>query len=204
MEESPIELRSVVDFLNKQMERSEILLVEARQYSLNGAKIVVPTLFGYTEEARRVKRSVTVASPGSRKRWDKATFFADARQKLAPAEVQTIERFHDRCVEMRFEFSWGTGKETGSFSIKEPAFSTKSLISVFSSGTLNLNFGWWSGSENAERLRDRLKELVIQRVGLPIADNYTTKWPSFSISEWGPKADLLADTLRDVLAEFRN
>ena len=62
LEESPMELRSVVDFLNKQMERSEVLLVEARQYLLRGARIVVPTLFGYTEEARQVKRSVTVTT----------------------------------------------------------------------------------------------------------------------------------------------
>ncbi|RME60897.1 hypothetical protein D6779_01245, partial [Candidatus Parcubacteria bacterium] len=32
LEESPMELRSVVDFLNKQMERTEVLIVEARQY----------------------------------------------------------------------------------------------------------------------------------------------------------------------------
>ena len=35
MEESPVELRTVVDFLNKQIERSEVLLVEAQQYGLN-------------------------------------------------------------------------------------------------------------------------------------------------------------------------
>jgi serine/threonine protein kinase len=148
------------------------------------------------ELARRLK--------SGKGRWDKTSFFADAQQKLAPADVQTIERFYDRCVEMKFELSWGTGKVTGTFSIKGPASSTKSLVTVASHGKLSLNFGWWSGSEVAERVRDRLKELVIQRVGLPIADDYKTKWPSFPISEWGPKADELANTLRDILAEFRD
>ncbi len=46
LEEAPMELKSVVDFLNKQMERSEVLLVEARQFSLNGIAVVTPTLFG--------------------------------------------------------------------------------------------------------------------------------------------------------------
>jgi hypothetical protein len=45
LEDSSPELRSVVDFLNRQMERSEVLLVEARQYSHGGSKIVAPTLF---------------------------------------------------------------------------------------------------------------------------------------------------------------
>ncbi len=49
LEEAPAELKSVVEFLNKQMERSEVLLVEARQYEHNGMRVVAPTLFGYTE-----------------------------------------------------------------------------------------------------------------------------------------------------------
>jgi len=52
LQDSPPELLSVVEFLNKQMERSEVLLVEARQYSSASGRVVVPTLFGYTEEAR--------------------------------------------------------------------------------------------------------------------------------------------------------
>jgi hypothetical protein len=55
LEKAPIELKSVVDFLNKQMERSEVLLVEARQFLHEGLKVVVPNLFGFTEEARQVK-----------------------------------------------------------------------------------------------------------------------------------------------------
>lgn len=60
MEESPPELKSLVDFLNKQMERAEVLLVEARQHEYDGKRIVAPTLFGYTEEARQVKRTISV------------------------------------------------------------------------------------------------------------------------------------------------
>ena len=57
LEESSFELRSIVDFLNRQMERSEVLIVEARQYQQGDVRVVAPTLFGYTEQARRVKRA---------------------------------------------------------------------------------------------------------------------------------------------------
>lgn len=60
MEEAPAELKSVVEFLNKQMERSEVLLVEASQYENNGTRFVAPTLFGFTEEARQVKKTVSI------------------------------------------------------------------------------------------------------------------------------------------------
>ena len=56
LEESPNELRSIVDFLNRQMTNTEVFLVEARQYQSVSQRIVVPWLFGYTEEARVTKR----------------------------------------------------------------------------------------------------------------------------------------------------
>ena len=94
LEESPMELRSVVDFLNKQMERSEVLLVEARQFSHEGVKVVVPTLFGYTEQARAVKRRVTVTTPGERKRWDERRFLEDAEEQLDGEHLATIRRLY--------------------------------------------------------------------------------------------------------------
>jgi hypothetical protein len=46
LEEAPNELKCLVEFLNKQMVSSEVLLVEARQYGRDGVRVVVPTLFG--------------------------------------------------------------------------------------------------------------------------------------------------------------
>jgi hypothetical protein len=48
MEESPPELRSIVAFLNSQMERTEVCLVEARQFMQNGLRVVVPPRYGVT------------------------------------------------------------------------------------------------------------------------------------------------------------
>ena len=63
LENSPDELRSIVDFLNKQTERTEFLIVEARLFEMEGMRIAVPSVFGYTEQARRIKqRSVSSKS----------------------------------------------------------------------------------------------------------------------------------------------
>ncbi len=56
LEDSPLELRSVVEFLNGQLKETEVLIVEARQYRFENTRIVVPSLFGFTEEARVAKR----------------------------------------------------------------------------------------------------------------------------------------------------
>ncbi|MBI4528327.1 MAG: hypothetical protein HY695_31415 [Deltaproteobacteria bacterium] len=203
LEESPMELRSVVDFLNKQMERSEVLLVEARQYLLGGTRIVVPTLFGYTEEARKVKRSVTVTTAASRRKWDKDSFFADVRAKLTDAEVQALETLYGQTLSLGYQITWGTGTTGGSFNVKEPSMCPRSLLTVLSNGNLSLNFAWLNGSEQAERGRERLKELIAQHAGLKIPDDYSRKWPGYAIADWGNKVGVILEVLKQLSTEFR-
>src|SRR5438046_7789945 len=66
MEQSSPELRSIVQFLNNQMERTEVCLVEAKQFEQDTIRVVVPTLWGYSEQARRVKKTVTVRKSDTR------------------------------------------------------------------------------------------------------------------------------------------
>jgi hypothetical protein len=122
MDESPFELRSVVDFLNKQMERSEVLLVEARQYSRNGSRIVVPMLFGYTEEARQVKRSVTVTTAASRaapprrdQPWDEERFFARLAERHNELEMRVARALFDWGTKNLPRIDYGSGVVMASF-----------------------------------------------------------------------------------------
>ncbi|XHX78323.1 MAG: hypothetical protein RBJ76_28525 [Stenomitos frigidus ULC029] len=203
LEQASMELRSIVNFLNKQMERSEILLVEARQYELENTKIVAPVLFGYTEEARKVKRNITVLPATSRRKWDKSQFFAHACEKLSKSEVQVLEKFCNQCLSLEWDISWGsTGSVKGTFGIKDSSISERVFSGVTSEGRLFFNFGWLTG-EIAERARDNLKTLIVQRTDLPISDDYVKRYPSYPITIWGSQADLVFESLRDLLAEFR-
>jgi len=199
LEESPLELRSVVDFLNRQMERSEVLLVEARQYSHAGAKVVVPTLFGYTEEARVVKRAVTVKQ-ASRRRWDRDSFFRHARATVGVEGALVMEALLDHCLSLDCRVTWGTGVGAGSFNVKEPMISTRSFISCFSTGNLDFNFGWLDTSEAALRSQARLRELADQEMGLDVGDS---GWFRVGIDEWAPRIDSLKSLIQDLLKEAR-
>jgi len=202
LEAAPFELRSVVDFLNKQMERSEVLLVEARQYERDGVKIVVPTLFGFTEQARLVKKPIKViTSGGSRRKWDKESFFAEAEDRLDPANLSVVRSLFNYCESSPGEIGWGTGVSRGSFTFRSSVISQKSLITVTSDGGLTLNFGWLNGSSRAETARDQLKEIATEKLGLTVPTNYQVKYPVFSIEQWGSKVDLLTQGLTDVLKQ---
>ena len=202
LEEAPMELKSVVDFLNKQMERSEVLLVEARQYKHNDMTIVVPMLFGFTEEARKVKRTITIRS-GVRKKWDYSSFFADARARLPEKSVNAIEKLFDECKSLSSDIVWGTGKTAGSFLVRWPHICPRTALTVFSHGRMELYFGALKGSELAESFRDRLKDLVVSKLGLNIPDDYQNRYPTYQIAEWENKVDILVQILRDLLSEFQ-
>src|SRR5688572_8577388 len=45
LEEAPPELKSIVEFLNRQMERAEVMIVEAHLFETDGKRVIVPSLF---------------------------------------------------------------------------------------------------------------------------------------------------------------
>jgi len=192
MEESPPELKSVVDFLNKQMERSEVLLVEARQYEHNGTKIVTPILFGFTEEARQVKKTVSVTT-GQRRKWDKESFFNDARERLKEKEVSAIKQIFDKSQELKCELSWGTGKISGSFSAKWPHLGAYSVYSVFSDGSITINYGSFKNTPEQKEFIAFFKEELASNVGFSAPVDYERRYPNYKINDWSGKInDLLA------------
>ena len=76
----PAELRRVVEFLNEQMERPEVLALEVRQYIEKGGDRVtlVPPLIGDTEAARRTKGA---GVSRRRRRWTESELLEAIREK---------------------------------------------------------------------------------------------------------------------------
>lgn len=201
MEEAPAELKSVVDFLNKQMERSEVLLVEARQYEHDQRKIVTPILFGFTEEARLVKKTVSVSS-GQRRKWDKESFFVDAKERLNENEVFAIRQLLDKAQELKCELSWGTGKASGSFSAKWPHLGSYSLFSAFSNGKLTINYGSFSKTEKQIQFITDLKGVLEENMGFSVPVDFEKRYPNYQIGEWSNGISKLTETLQQMLDKY--
>lgn len=201
LEEGPGTLKSIVDFLNRQMISSEVLLVEAKQYTDGKVRIVVPSLFGYTEQARQVKRQVTVTTD-RRMKWDWDRFVANARTHLKEPEVETLARFYEFVQSTPFAITWGTGAKTGSFNLKYERLFPKSLITLNSTGDLWFNFQWYTGTDEVDALRDELKSEMSKKVGLPFPEDYHNKFVRFPIGVWGPKLDALKEVLAGILPRW--
>lgn len=201
MEEAPAELKSVVDFLNKQMERAEVLLVEARQYEQKGIKIVTPILFGYTEEARQVKKTVSVTT-GQRRRWDKESFFQDARERLTEEQVNSIKQLLDKSQDLKCELSWGTGKTAGSFSVKWPHIGKYSVFTVFSDGRLTMNFGSFNNQPEQREFIEFLKDRLVANLGFTVPEDYERRYPNYPIEKWSEKTGGIEEVLELILQKY--
>lgn len=201
LEEAPAELKSIVDFLNRQMERTEVLLVEARQYEKDGTRVLVPSLFGYTEQARRVKRQVSVTS-GGRGKWDEASFFDDAEAKLSQPNLVAVREIYDKALQLGYHVKWGTGRIDGSFSLVLPRACPRSVITVDAKGKLTLNFPWLRESDSADLLKVRFIELVKRDLELPLTTKSFEKYTKFDIKEWQLTVDQLVRILTELSKEF--
>lgn len=200
MEEAPPELKSIVDFLNKQMERSEVLIIEAKQYENEGLKVVAPTLFGYTEEARRVKKTVTV-SQASKRKWTEELFLSEVREKFQSSEVLAFEKLLSFAKEGDFSVRWGSGKQDGSFSIIGESPLNKNLMSVYTSGWLVITFGHLNSNEAQEKLRDDLAKKITGNLGIKLPEDYQVRYPNIRITDWAPKVDALVEILYSSIKE---
>jgi hypothetical protein len=91
LEDSSLQLRSIAYFLNKQMERAEVLVVEARQYRHNESRIIVPNLIGYTDQIRLSKKTVAVNPASSRPPMTREALLASIAQRNLPEVAKVAQ-----------------------------------------------------------------------------------------------------------------
>ena len=183
------------------MERSEVLLVEACQFLHEGLKVVVPNLFGFTEEARQVKKTISVVT-GPKKKWNRDSFFQDAAERLEPNQLDAIKKIFKKCELLHCEISWGKGKIHGTFSVKWPHIGNSSLFSMWTDGTFAVNFGSLYKNETEEKLRDFFKDQIARKINLHIPEDYKKRFPNYKVSEWSQNVDLMIEILDEIMVQF--
>ena len=202
LEESPLELKNIVHFLNKQMERSEVFLVEAHQYEHGGTKIIAPRLFGYTEEARQVKKRVSVNTGKKKFKWNQELFFKKAEGSLSEKEVSAIQSLHDATQKLKCNISWGKGKK-GAFHAKWQHLGTYPVYNVeLADGIAKIRINY-SGFQSPEQkgFATFLKKELHKNVGFQ-APSKGNKDPSYKISEWAEKVSELVAVFESIDKKF--
>ena len=157
----PSELRRIVEFLNTQMNPAEVLAVEISQYAGEGLRTLVPRVIGQTEEAQQKK------SGGIRetRQWDESSFFEELLNSQGKKIAEIVRSLYGFAAKIG-KVDWGTGAESGSFTLKvQHPKSQKgliSLITVWTDGGIRFRFGNMRnrvGQEEIERFCEKLSML---------------------------------------------
>jgi len=151
-------------------------------------------------ERSDVHRSVPTRGPAAARtpRADEASFFADAQSKLSTENLALVRKLYDFTKKSADQVEWGTGKGHGSFNAKFAGVSQKSLYSVISDGSLDLNHGWLNDLPQSEKCRAVFLKELNKIPGLSIrTDSFR---PRVSIETWGPVVDMFLAAVRRVIS----
>lgn len=201
LDESSPELRVIVEFINAQMERTEMLIVEAKQYLLGDSRIVVPHLFGYTERVRIAKQTASETGRAARVSWDEASFMEAARSNLTPEQMARVEALYALGSRLGFETGWGAGKN-GAFTIRHPLLGGKTLAAVYANGDLWIPFGDME-RDGFPNVRSDLMELLRQHTAITVLDDYSERRITYRITDWQDHGQQVVHAL-ESLASSRN
>lgn len=192
MDAAPTELKSIVMFLNEQLAQAEILIVEARQFIDDDRRYIVPTLFGYTEQARASKDQVAQQISGNTK-WSRERFMAELSQSMSQSQRDAVINLIEYGHSEKFQVKWGRGK-TGSMNVVAPKLCPRSIFTLWNNGDLTINLGW-IGDELRSDLEHRLKAIGIPyRLGLD--------YPGIKLQDWTPSAPNFIDALDDFVKQI--
>ncbi|HEY5883213.1 MAG TPA: hypothetical protein VIT88_00915 [Pyrinomonadaceae bacterium] len=115
----PPELQRIVEFLNDQMDQTEVLAIEIKQFvSEGGLRSLVPRVIGQTAKAQQAKAS----GPRVERQWDEASVLQLIEEKRGPAEAEAARELIQWSKEHASHLNWGKGANDGSFS---PVFDFK-------------------------------------------------------------------------------
>jgi hypothetical protein len=181
-DEIPRELRRIVEFLNEQMSRAEVLAVEIKQFAGSGHRTLVPRVIGGT-----VGSSGGI-KPGRkpRRKWNEADFFDALARSATGQDVRTARELLAWCRQEASDVVFGTGRERGSFL---PSFDKGGWpfrpFSVWTDATLWVQFGYLDKHPALDQMdaRQELARRLNAIPGVEIRPEHLLKgWPSIPLA----------------------
>lgn len=199
MDEIDDDLKNQIKFLNMKTDNTfAIYAIKMEQYLHDGYTIMVPKLFGFEAKEATSKSNVSKSS-GIRKQWDEDSFFEDAERKLDQNQLQSVRKLYEFSKNTANDISFGSGSENSSFNPKFFNISKRSAYTIYSNGTLALNFKWLHDTDEAERISYEFKEIVSKINGFVIPQNYRDRNVRIPIETWSLVVDDFISAVKNLI-----
>ncbi|HEY7392808.1 MAG TPA: hypothetical protein VH640_30085 [Bryobacteraceae bacterium] len=200
LDDSPFELRSIVEFLNGQLKDMEVLIIEARQYQYGDARIVVPWVFGFTEEARVAKRESKLETERlSPAKGEDAFWEALRTSGISPEWEGRVHEFVNQIREAPgCDLRW---LRTCIVDLPN-VVPQRTLLSIIRDGTLQLGLACWKprdGSTLSARqsaAQNELFDWLRTTFDFSQEDLQSKQYPMVPLERWIPAAVQLAELIK--------
>lgn len=192
------EVRRMIEYLNNEMQNTEVLGLELKFYGeQTESMVLVPLLAGQSQSIIDKKGSTS----SSRMAWTKDTFLKDAKEKINDDAIYEILADLFDFSEKNALLELGTGSGTGSFTFKVKDSRAKSgLVSIFtvwSKGKIEFRY------ENIKRrLGEKYSDLLYSSLSKIMNIKYDTK--SVQLKDALPNMDILRSFKSTVLEFIEN
>ena len=131
------ELQRVIEFLSEQMNPTEVLALEVRQFVGQGTETLVPRVIGQTASAQQRKNT----DDGPTRQWYEASFLNELGRNTTAAEVDTAKRLLAWAHNHDLRVWWGRGRINGSFfPMLDHAAANYFTFSLWTSGKVEVQF----------------------------------------------------------------
>lgn len=193
------QLKDLITFIN-QNSRFAIFGCEIEFYKYDNYEILIPKLYGV--EAK--KSSTLPPITHGRKKWDEQMFFDDVKARLGEPIERKIRKLYEYAKATATHVSWGTGASRGSFNPKYEDISARSLFTVFSDGTLQINFGWLNDNESTLAFRKKIKDMLAERAKLKFPPDFEEKYIGFQPDQWINRVSEIVDGFDELIRQTSN
>lgn len=172
----PPELLCIVEFLNSQMGRIEVLALEIPQFTGENVCALVPRVLGKTSETTQKSSSARRT-----RMWDARSLLEELENGKGSKAAEAAGRILDWAHRHQLDITWGKGPTVGEFSAGVVVASKRyALITPWTDGNATIEFGslqrlppFISESKRLELLR-RINEAA----GLALPPGVISKYPS--------------------------
>ena len=192
-DEIPTELQRIVEFLNEQMDRTEVLAVEIKQYVGGQQTGLVPRVIGHTAEAQQKK------STGSRAPMKEDDFFKALEAERSPDEVAVARRILEWCKPNFSRVSWPGSSFVPEFVYDSDIFSPIS-VTKSKSGRVSIRFGFIKEKSIPFHLDEKRIEFLRRLNEIPginLPQDSIDKFPNILLSTLAV-SDALAQFLKTI------
>lgn len=189
------QLKDLILFINRNSQ-FDVYAVELEYYKHEDFEIIIPKLYG-----AEIKKEVT-GSKQAQHTWTLEEFWAGLKNTVSKEQFSAIQPFIQSMLDKSSGQSFGKGSISGSVGIRFREIDDKSLVTIYSNGTMSLNFGNIPEVEVKERLRELGKQYLTKIWNQPKfqREDLLNTYPSLSAADMATNASRLQSMFEEFLS----